>query len=326
MEEKAKLLDLIPKQREWVVKTENDQEIRTHGCSDEKNLELRLGPPGAESNCSAKNNPKFQRDESIISFSHFSSMTQRNGRTRDQDQKEMFHAPWPCSGYQQQQLKQQQPPKVPFIQYQTRPTAVAKESSQPCCTRMEGPQTAEKAFSPVAPAANAAMPNSSQKRAAPAPVVGWPPVRAFRKNLASSSSAKPSPEPQSRSPSKLGNVKPVENCRKGLFVKVNMDGIPIGRKVDLNAYDSYEKLSSAVDELFRGLLAAQRDSSVGENQKKDEEEKAITGLLDGSGKYTLVYEDNEGDRILVGDVPWHMFLCTVKRLRVLKSSDLPTLN
>jgi len=34
-----------------------------------------------------------------------------------------------------------------------------------------------------------------------------------------------------------------------------MDGVPIGRKVDLNAYDSYENLSSAVDELFRGLLA-----------------------------------------------------------------------
>jgi len=27
-------------------------------------------------------------------------------------------------------------------------------------------------------------------------------------------------------------------------------------------------------------------------------------LLDGSREYTLVYEDNEGDRMLVGDVPW----------------------
>lgn len=40
-----------------------------------------------------------------------------------------------------------------------------------------------------------------------------------------------------------------------MFVKINMDGIPIGRKVDLKAYDSYEKLSYAVDELFSGLLA-----------------------------------------------------------------------
>lgn len=30
----------------------------------------------------------------------------------------------------------------------------------------------------------------------------------------------------------------------------------------------------------------------------------IGGLLDGNREYTLVYEDNEGDRMLVGDVPW----------------------
>jgi auxin-responsive protein IAA len=32
-----------------------------------------------------------------------------------------------------------------------------------------------------------------------------------------------------------------------------MDGIPIGRKVDLGAYDSYERLSLHVKELFHGF-------------------------------------------------------------------------
>ena len=50
--------------------------------------------------------------------------------------------------------------------------------------------------------------------------------------------------------------------------------------------------------------SAQRDSAAGGIQSKLGEEKAITGLLDGSGEYTLVYQDNEGDRMLVGDVPW----------------------
>jgi hypothetical protein len=86
-------------------------------------------------------------------------------------------------------------------------------------------------------------------------VVGWPPIRSFRKNLASSSSSKPAPESQNAAPDKTATKKPVETCGKGLFVKINMDGVPIGRKVDLKAYDTYEKLSSAVDELFRGLLA-----------------------------------------------------------------------
>ncbi|KAG9150999.1 hypothetical protein Leryth_003119 [Lithospermum erythrorhizon] len=144
-------------------------------------------------------------------------------------------------------------------------------------------------------------------RTAPAPVVGWPPIRSFRKNLASNSSSKLSSELPNESPNKAGaaaGVKPAENSQKGLFVKINMDGIPIGRKVDLKAYDSYEKLSSAVDELFRGLLAAQIDSSATGAQKKNEGKTIISGLLDGSGEYTLVYEDNEGDRMLVGDVPW----------------------
>lgn len=50
--------------------------------------------------------------------------------------------------------------------------------------------------------------------------------------------------------------------------------------------------------------SAQRDSSAGGIHNKQEEGKAITGSLIGSGEYTLVYEDNEGDKMLVGDVPW----------------------
>ncbi|KAI5422817.1 hypothetical protein KIW84_046007 [Lathyrus oleraceus] len=122
-----------------------------------------------------------------------------------------------------------------------------------------------------------------------------------------------------------------------------MDGVPIGRKVDINAYDSYEKLSSAVDDLFKSLIeeinlshivfshccSAQRDSSCddGIDKKQEEENKdMMKGSLIGSGEYSLVYEDNEGDKMLVGDVPWDMFVSTVKRLRVFKSSDLTAFN
>ncbi|XP_031487212.1 auxin-responsive protein IAA7-like isoform X2 [Nymphaea colorata] len=152
-------------------------------------------------------------------------------------------------------------------------------------------------------------------------VVGWPPLRSFRKNFAASSS-KPPPEKQSTADPINGRN--TEVPKSGLFVKINMDGVPIGRKVDLNAYDSYGKLAVAVDELFRGLLAAQRNLADG-SHGGSKEEKPITGLLDGSGEYTLVYEDNEGDRMLVGDVPWRMFVSCVKRLRVMKSSDLSSL-
>ncbi|KAF7843404.1 auxin-responsive protein IAA26-like [Senna tora] len=239
---------------------------------DERKLELRLGPPGADDWSSLNHNNKTKianpSDDSLLSLSYFPQSP----------------SPWPSSS--------------------------SSNSKTPSSFMAHN-------------AENTAVPNTSQKRTAPGPVVGWPPIRSFRKNLASSSNnnnnntnSKTAHETQQHHQNQRGVVVAdkvagkkavVDNVgTKGLFVKINMDGVPIGRKVDLKAYDSYQKLSSAVDELFRCLLAAQRDSCGGGIQKKEEEEKAITisGLLDGSGEYTLVYEDNEGDRMLVGDVPW----------------------
>jgi auxin-responsive protein IAA len=46
--------------------------------------------------------------------------------------------------------------------------------------------------------------------------------------------------------------------------------------------------------------AAQRDpaATAGVEEAEEVEEPVI------GGDYTLVYEDDEGDRVLVGDVPW----------------------
>lgn len=82
--------------------------------------------------------------------------------------------------------------------------------------------------------------------------MGWPPIRSFRKNLGSSSISKSPLETQDAS---LVNRNKADINKKGLFVKINMDGIPIGRKINLKAYGGYDELASAVDQLFRGLLA-----------------------------------------------------------------------
>ncbi|KAJ4718027.1 Auxin-responsive protein [Melia azedarach] len=302
------LLDLIPKEREWLKMRDGD------GSSEEKKLELRLGPPGGEDiwslKDSTKNNNREREDQSLLCLGYFSSSMNNNHNNNG-------------FSFLHHQFSSTKTTVTP----QNSPV-MAKESSQPCCTKVVDLQSAaeKKAFSSPSPAKNIAVPNSSQKRTAPAPVVGWPPIRSFRKNIASTSASKPASESPNDVPNKPINEKPAKPSSKTLFVKINMDGVPIGRKVDLNAYDSYEKLSTAVDELFRGLLAAQRDSCAGGIVNKQEEEKAITGVLGGSGEYTLVYEDNEGDRMLVGDVPWHMFVSTVKRLRVLKSSEVSALS
>nr|XP_043613348.1 auxin-responsive protein IAA18-like [Erigeron canadensis] len=160
---------------------------------------------------------------------------------------------------------------------------------------------------------------SHKRGAQPAVVVGWPPVRTSRKNIRTTSSN--SNKAESSLPEKVPTYgscrkKTISDDDRSLYVKINMDGVAIGRKVDLKAYDDYQMLSLAVDELFKGLLTAQGDTTSSGTTNE------TMGLLDGSGEYTLVYEDNEGDRILVGDVPWDMFISSAKRLRVLKTSEL----
>ncbi|KAF5184178.1 Auxin-responsive protein [Thalictrum thalictroides] len=311
------LLDLIYKDREWLMRSDE----KSLGVSEEKKLELRLGPPGEEDETSLETSLSSHFYQNKFS----SSVKQQLGSA--------FTTTW-CTNPSVYQMKtlQQQPNNSSYHQFPSLPQTLpvkGMESSNTCKTKGVGEQsqTEKKACSQpsaTVPANTAVNNNSSQKRSAPAPVVGWPPVRSFRKNLASSTSSKQVQDSQNEDPPKEINTKQ-ESCGKGMFVKINMDGVPIGRKVDLKAYNSYEKLSSAVDKLFRDLLAAQRDSPVTGNHSKVEDVKEITGLLDGSGEYTLVYEDNEGDRMLVGDVPWDMFATAVKRLRVLKSSELSTL-
>jgi auxin-responsive protein IAA len=116
--------------------------------------------------------------------------------------------------------------------------------------------------------------------AAKAQVVGWPPVRAYRKNTFQAAAA----------------------ARKAeqLYVKVSMDGAPYLRKVDLRMYKGYMELREALDVLF------------------------TTNSLPTSGaadQLAVAYEDKDGDLMLVGDVPWDMFITSCKKLRIMKGSE-----
>uniref|UniRef100_A0A7N0UZW0 Auxin-responsive protein n=1 Tax=Kalanchoe fedtschenkoi TaxID=63787 RepID=A0A7N0UZW0_KALFE len=312
----AQLLDLVFKKREWFGSSHGGG-----GSSEENKLELTLGPPG--DNWSSLNQ---HHESSLLSLGHGAIKAQKLSSSLDHHHHQSgsnTNKAWPSS--------------AKFLQFPSNAQVGGKESLHKFnSTKMAELQTrtndapAEKKGFSASGATHTAVPNTntSQKRTAPAAVVGWPPIRSFRKNLASTK--KPSP-PDTQNGTHDNHEKRVNKATpsstaKGLFVKINMDGIPIGRKVDLNAYDSYEELSSAVDKLFRGLLAAQTDSFANGIPSNLVEDTPITGLLDGSGEYTLVYVDNEGDVVLVGDVPWGMFVSTVKRLRALKTSELASLS
>uniref|UniRef100_D6MKH6 Auxin-responsive protein n=1 Tax=Lycoris longituba TaxID=272140 RepID=D6MKH6_9ASPA len=77
--------------------------------------------------------------------------------------------------------------------------------------------------------------NDPAKPSAPkAQVVGWPPVRSFRKNIMSVQSDKGSKDESSTNPA--------------AFVKVSMDGAPYLRKVDIKMYRSYPRALHGIGE------------------------------------------------------------------------------
>lgn len=137
-------------------------------------------------------------------------------------------------------------------------------------------------------------------------VVGWPPIRSFRKNSMATQSQK----------NDIDDVEAKSGC---LYVKVSMDGAPYLRKVDLKIFGTYKELSSALEKMFSCFTISQFGSH-GVFGQGNACESRLMDLLHGS-EYVLTYEDKDGDWMLVGDVPWKMFIDSCKRLRIMKSSE-----
>ncbi|KAG2308066.1 hypothetical protein Bca4012_082889 [Brassica carinata] len=148
---------------------------------------------------------------------------------------------------------------------------------------------------------------SNNAPAAKAQVVGWPPIRSYRKNTMASSTSKNTNEVDGKPG--LG----------ALFVKVSMDGAPYLRKVDLRTYTCYQHLSSALEKMFSCFTLGQCGLHGAHGRERMSEVK-LKDLLHGS-EFVLTYEDKDGDWMLVGDVPWEIFTETCRKLKIMKGSD-----
>lgn len=157
-EDCPQLLDLIPKDREWLLKRDKQ---RSHGSSTEEinNLELRLGPPGEENS--------REREESNLSLGYFSNMTHLSSGAKRGFTGEKS---WVMNLNENPQQR-----NGSYLQMQSNPEilpVMGKESSQPCSTRMvellQGGAEKKKGFS-AASANTAVLPNSSQKRCSSTP-------------------------------------------------------------------------------------------------------------------------------------------------------------
>ncbi|ESQ27074.1 hypothetical protein EUTSA_v10019723mg [Eutrema salsugineum] len=95
---------------------------------------------------------------------------------------------------------------------------------------------------------------------------------------------------------------PVKTARRRKHVKVAVDGVAYLRKVDLGMYDCYGQLFTALENMFQGIFN-------------------VTTALERNGEFMATYEDKDGDWMLVGDVPWMMFVESCKRMRLMKTGD-----
>ncbi|MCD7459624.1 hypothetical protein HAX54_041469 [Datura stramonium] len=82
-------------------------------------------------------------------------------------------------------------------------------------------------------------------------------------------------------------------------IKVHMQGVAVGRTVDLTVLSGYDELMSELEKLFD-----------------------IKGELSTQIKWQLVYRDDEDDMMLVGDYPWPEFCDMVRKLYIFSSEEV----
>ncbi|CAH8314260.1 unnamed protein product [Eruca vesicaria subsp. sativa] len=81
--------------------------------------------------------------------------------------------------------------------------------------------------------------------------------------------------------------------------KVQMQGVPVGRAVDLTALNGYSELIDDLEKLF-----------------------SIEGELKSRNQWEIVFTDDEGDMMLVGDDPWPEFCNMVKRIFIWSKEEV----
>ncbi|KAI3975962.1 hypothetical protein MKX01_016645 [Papaver californicum] len=120
------------------------------------------------------------------------------------------------------------------------------------------------------------------------------------------------PDQQSDQQGKLPRIfqqsKDVSSNQKGgttrSCTKVQMQGIALGRSVDLSKFNGYDALIAELDQMFDfngGLMATNKN-------------------------WQVVYTDNEGDMMLVGDDPWQEFCSMVRKICIYTRDEVQRMN
>ncbi|KAJ6701890.1 AUXIN RESPONSE FACTOR 9 [Salix koriyanagi] len=113
----------------------------------------------------------------------------------------------------------------------------------------------------------------------------------------SEASKEQKPEQLQKSPKEIQSKQSSTSTRSR--TKVQMQGIAVGRAVDLTMLKGYSQLIDELEQLFD-----------------------IKGQLHPRDKWEIVYTDDEGDMMLVGDDPWAEFCNMARRIFICSSQDV----
>ncbi|KAH7839738.1 hypothetical protein Vadar_008069 [Vaccinium darrowii] len=94
-------------------------------------------------------------------------------------------------------------------------------------------------------------------------------------------------------------VQSKQSCSTRSLTKVQMQGIMVLRAVDLTSLGGYTELIDELEEMFE-----------------------IEGQLHPRNKWDIVFTDNEGDMMLMGDYSWEEFCNVVRRIIIWSSKDV----
>ena len=151
--------------------------------------------------------------------------------------------------------------------------------------------------------------NCSRNDAEEDQVVGWPPVKSWRKKIF-----------HQHQVGRIENNLTVEKENgRSIYVKVKMEGVAIARKIDIRLFHSYQALTNSLISMFaKRKLYTINPSKISRNKQvigkypKSQHLGDAFFLLwtdqkcdeDDYTRYTLTYQDKEGDWLIAGDIPW----------------------
>ncbi|KAK4422160.1 Auxin-responsive protein IAA12 [Sesamum alatum] len=95
------------------------------------------------------------------------------------------------------------------------------------------------------------------------------------------------------------------------YVKVKMEGVGIGRKIDVTLYHSYQALTRALIHMFAKYTTTTTSTRNDDDDDDDDE-----------GDYAILYQDKQGHWMhLPPDdhiVPWERFIEAVQRMKIVR--------